>query len=86
MPPKRGEDRYYDAMVEVFLEACPEWREDVTYLSVPGSTPDEPFLSRDGLRALVTWAYERGLAGHPDSLQECLDSVDDYLGGGEPIA
>jgi hypothetical protein len=55
LPPKRGEDRYYDAIVEVFLMACPEWRRDVTYLSASGSTPDEPHFSQDGLKALVTW-------------------------------
>jgi hypothetical protein len=77
LPPKRGEDRYYDAIVDAFLEACPEWRQDVTYLSVPGDTPDEPFLSQDGLKALVTWAYELGLVGHPYSLQEGLDNLED---------
>jgi hypothetical protein len=77
LPPKWGEDRYYDAIVEAFLEACPEWRRDVTYLSAPGSTPDEPHFSQDGLKALVSWAYGRGLIGHPYTLQECLDSIED---------
>ena len=64
-----------------FLDAHPEWLDNVKYLPLPECDEPEMFVSTDATRAFIAWAQARGLidAGQASKELAATQAVDAYF-------